>query len=81
MKQNTLILRLLLLTNEETRSYLGATFLLRFLFAQKMKKYLELQHPRWSLWLRHSPSGHGDTEILVFKPQSTRSNAEERKAL
>jgi hypothetical protein len=34
-----LILRPLLLTNEEIRSYLGAIFLLRFLFVQKMKGY------------------------------------------
>jgi hypothetical protein len=36
-----MILRPLLLTNEEIRSYLGATFLLRFLFAQKMKVLFE----------------------------------------
>jgi len=52
-KQNTLILRPLLLTNEGIRSYLGGRFLVRF-------------------WLRKNEH--------VFSPQSTRSNAEKRKA-
>jgi len=38
IKQNTLILRPFLLANEETRSYLGSPFLIRFLATQKMNK-------------------------------------------
>jgi hypothetical protein len=54
-KQNALILRPLLLANEEIRRYLGAVSLIRF-FADK-----EMNIP--------------------FKPQSTQSYAEKRKAL
>jgi hypothetical protein len=38
MKQNALILRPLLLTHEETRSYLGAVSLLRFFADKEMKR-------------------------------------------